>query len=499
MDFYSDYLKRISEKNIVLYGAGKYGNIAYKELVHQGLADKVIGFAETQRSDKQNELFGKPVYSINEADFDFASVSFVITLAEKHHEAVKKTLEAKGANSIYSGIPLVFDSYRVSADEWKANENRRLRYMSEISKGNSNSSVRATHITYPLVGNAGDTYLSWCVREYLGFGSWNVIKVSDEVTQETIDTINASDVLVIGGGGLFLPDSNENSISGWQWAISNDMLDKITVPIVVYSVGYNYFPGQKPSELFIDSLNHLVRKAAFVGLRNIGSMENVSALLENDLKDKIVYQPCITTIMDKVVDDRHSDIKDIQESIGKQIALNLAFDRTERRFGESKEQILESIAAAMKALEGEGNEIIYVAHCDRDMDFLEYLDKANVKYTQKNLTRLLPDDIISFYTDRVDMVVGMRGHAQMIPYGLGKKIISLVSHDKMKWFLEDTGLTECSVDLRQKPEGITEKIIDTVHYVAKSDEIEHRLIESKERLFEISEQNKSVINGLLGE
>ena len=43
----------------------------------------------------------------------------------------------------------------------------------------------------------------------------------------------------------------------------------------------------------------------------------------------------------------------------------------------------------------------------------------------------------------------MRGHSQMIPFGLRKNILSIVSHDKLKWFLEDIDHPEWGVDVRE--------------------------------------------------
>ena len=49
----------------------------------------------------------------------------------------------------------------------------------------------------------------------------------------------------------------------------------------------------------------------------------------------------------------------------------------------------------------------------------------------------------------------MRGHAQMIPFGLRRPILSIISHDKMKYFLEDIkqldwGVEINSLDLEKK-------------------------------------------------
>ena len=37
------------------------------------------------------------------------------------------------------------------------------------------------------------------------------------------------------------------------------------------------------------------------------------------------------------------------------------------------------------------------------------------------------------------LVIGMRGHATMVPFCLGTPVLSIVSHPKMRYFLEDIG------------------------------------------------------------
>lgn len=118
---------------------------------------------------------------------------------------------------------------------------RKIYYWTE--KGKSKK-TQLSHVTYYAVGNAGDTVLSQCVRRTVNSwkeSCWNLINVSDPVDAEIISSINRSSALIIGGGGLFLPDTNENDISGWQWVISDDLLESINVPIIVFTVGYNYY------------------------------------------------------------------------------------------------------------------------------------------------------------------------------------------------------------------------------------------------------------------
>ena len=329
-------------------------------------------------------------------------------------------------------------------------------YQNKESGSKDKNALRFTHVTYCAVGNAGDTMLSQCVRrEYLAqenVSAWNILQVTDAVTSRTIEEINNTAAIVIGGGGLFIGDTNKNNISGWQWPISKEQLEDIRCPIFIFSVGFNFFRGQPVSEIFKDNLEALIRKAAFVGLRNHGSVEAVRALLPDELKCKVVYQPCITTLISGLYHEKHM-------TYGKKVAYNVAFDRLEQRFGKNKDRVLKQIAKAAKEISDKGYEVYYVAHMKDDFQFISYLDNEKISYAIVDLTNALPFKIIDFYK-KVDIILGMRGHAQMIPFGMNCGIITLGSHDKMKWFLEDIDQTNLYIELQNETDTISQRIVD---------------------------------------
>ena len=191
---------------------------------------------------------------------------------------------------------------------------------------------------------------------------------------DMIKNINSTKGLIIGGGGLFLPDTNKNFISGWQWACPKDLLKKISVPIIIYTAGYNYFRGQRPSDLFIDNINALIEKALFVGLRNMGSVKSIKSFVRGDLKEKIVFQPCTTALIRKIMPNLMPKLP------SKKIAVNVAFDRANLRFGENADKILLQVAEAMRRIQQRGYEIYCVAHCGDDLQFCRWLNAKNVSY-----------------------------------------------------------------------------------------------------------------------
>ena len=53
------------------------------------------------------------------------------------------------------------------------------------------------------------------------------------------------------------------------------------------------------------------------------------------------------------------------------------------------------------------------------------------------------------YCGRLPLTIGMRGHAQMIPFGMGNGIISVAARDKLRYFTDDIGHPELAVDPRE--------------------------------------------------
>ncbi len=362
------------------------------------------------------------------------------------------------------------------------------------------SGVMLSHVSYHIRRNVGDTVLSQCVRKTFqseGMGErWNLIELKTEVSDRMIEAINKGGGLVIGGGGLFLPDTNENAISGWQWAVPEELLKKIEVPVIVYSVGYNYFRGQEPGELFIRNLKLLVDKSAFVGLRNHGSVEKIKSLVNDEaLASKIIFQPCTTTLIRKVY--KNIPAKQRTGNVG----VNMAFDRSEMRYGENKESVLRSVAGSIKEIQERGYKIYYLVHCLSDLEFVQYLEDADVSFKTIVMSYMYPHQVYKIY-NKMDLVIGMRGHAQLIPFGLNCEIITLCSHDKSRWFLEDIEATDWCIELRdtvERLEDLQSRIVDlfiTVHE-ERNEETRRRLFEAQEMLWKISRDNLARIKEII--
>jgi len=303
---------------------------------------------------------------------------------------------------------------------------------------------RIGHLAMYTDGNAGDTLLPRTVRDAIDCdvsNDWKGIHAHRVVNRKLLEEINELDGLLIGGGGLFLRDTNPNDLSGWQWSCSVKALEQINVPIALFAVGYNRFRGQKDFKpVFRRHLKLLAEKSVFLGLRNTGSINAVKTYLPDSLHHKIRFQPCPTTICSKLYPGVCS--------VGTEkpvIALNCAFDRIELRLDSRKDLILNQLAVGIKELSRHAK-IAYYSHAKSDEQMLPYLEKAGVLFELKKLYYIPPREVVEAYS-RISLAIGMRGHAQMVPFGCGTPIISLISHDKVRWFLEDIGQPNWGVEM----------------------------------------------------
>jgi len=381
-------------------------------------------------------------------------------------------------------------------DKKHQRKDEEIPYIRERAKTNVSSSI--CHASTFTLYNAGDTLLPVALRDLWALEKndlgWVSQYVRAKVDGEVITKINHTKGLVIGGGGLFLKDTNKNEISGWQWACATESLAEIKVPVVLFAVGYNRFRGQDDFEpVFKSNLYALAKKCLYMGIRNHGSIEALKKYLPENLHHKLRFQPCMTTMLSLIYPEvtHYASKEDF-------IAFNAAFDRTRLRFGENIGNILSAIARVLKKLSMHYPVKIYI-HMPTDEAILPFMQSYGIKHEVVQLNNLHPRKIIEAYA-KPRLAIGMRGHAQMIPFGCNTPIFSVISHDKLQWFLEDLekpawGADVLDPDFEQKLYSGCMDVLDnfenvTSHIISKQAEF---LTVSKENIREAL-SNMNLIN-----
>ncbi len=156
---------------------------------------------------------------------------------------------------------------------------------------------------------------------------------------------------------------------------------------------------------------------------------------------------------------------------------------------------MDRITKALKSAEDGGWQIDLVCHLPSDATVTPWLLKNKVTFRAVDLHAVPADDVVEYYRD-VDLTVGMRGHAQMVPFGVGNPIISLVSHDKLSWFLDDIAHPEWGVDIHS--EDLQHALLEKIEQTRENFALARRQVEiAKSRLWEITENNLERLAGLV--
>ena len=313
--------------------------------------------------------------------------------------------------------------------------------------------LRLFHFDLRTTGNYGDTLLFEAVRSVFhgvacgeAFDVYDSASLRGVVTADLISTINESaDAVIVGGGGLFLGDTNPNARSGWQWNISRELLSRLEKPLIVFAVGNNRFIGQPEfADPFRDHVTLTVEKSIFFGLRNHGSMETIKQYLPEELRHRVAYQPCPTTLADRLYPDLAKPASDervigVQQIVGKR----------QQRARFSPDEVGRRSITVLRRLKADGWLVHGIPFARADDPFDQRLDQAGLRdrHTQLYGGRDALFRGVELFPS-VPVMFGTRGHAQMVPFGMGSLPVSAMVHDKLRYFAEDIGRAHWVVDPR---------------------------------------------------
>lgn len=273
---------------------------------------------------------------------------------------------------------------------------------------------------------------------------------------------NEADLLLIGGGGLIFNRPMDNSHSKWQFNIDTKNIDKIKIPVVVYGVGYNRFPYDKHefSEDMWDNLNNVIQKSSLFSVRNEGTFDIVSQNCHVE-PDRISIVPDAGMFI-KSSKFSHPALHHNFHKIG----LNWATDRENHRFLDSRSSTIamtKTLEMCDEIAEKYNAKVYIIEHlmpndlCNETKKKLRVLatsilkDRAVFIYDSM-FEELYPpfDYTAGFFADiyrQMDLVFGMRGHANIIPFGQNTPFIGIGAHSKVKWFLDEVGMSRHFISL----------------------------------------------------
>lgn len=320
-----------------------------------------------------------------------------------------------------------------------------------------------------LNGNAGDTLLFQVVRDVVehvaGRVEWHKRQLWEPLEQAEAARLHRHyDGVIVGGGGLLLRDQagSDTTRSGWQWNTSVEAVRAMSVPLVIFAIGYNRFRGQADfTPPFAMHIRAVTERAALFGLRNSGSVAAVRSYLPPHLQDRPRLLHCPTTLLTQVY-----GLEPELRAGAPVLGVNFALDRPAHRFGDDPNVRLARFAAAVAAVQRDGWRVRVLRHKTLDTAAETYLDDAEVSYETYDLSSTTPAGVVAAYSG-LEVVAGMRGHGQLVPFGLQIPIVSVVSHDKLRWFLDDIGHPEWGVELAAP--DVVERLVAAIDAAATRD------------------------------
>lgn len=324
-----------------------------------------------------------------------------------------------------------------------------------------------------------------------------------------IDRMNAeADLLLVGGGGMVFNRPEDDSHSGWQFNIAMGDLARIDIPLVVHGIGFNQFAYDRSG--FRPQMNdHLCRtqeKSALFSTRNEGTRaELVRRGLDGD---------AIPVLPDSGMFVEPSPIElPGSDGGGLTIGVNWAGDRVEQRWpGEPEETaaaVARSLAEALRdMLAARGGRVLWVPHLveidGHARTVFEDILGASLIDLEQAMAHIYPPSLyqVPFLADvyrQCDLVIGMRGHANIIPFGVGTRVIGIGSHNKNRFFLEEIGEPQALIDVRGYPDGCSADAMRAlIETVLDDDGLPRRLADKKAEFVDIADAFNRQALALIG-
>jgi len=309
--------------------------------------------------------------------------------------------------------------------------------------------VRIGHLA-SFQGNLGD------VANHLGFRSWferNLGSPTDWVDIEIrdfyrgfrnfddnfVNEVNEFDIFIIGGGNYFELWPT-NSRTGCSIDLPVDLLEKIRTPIFFNALGLDDGQGvsQNALKYFPKFISTIVENGHnLLTLRNDGSH---SALTANFKELQHLQIPVLPDHGFFCMENRGiSRVVDREKLV---LGVNLAQDMPEIRFPNGKKEFLQSLSLILKEVEFE--RAIFFPHVFSDLgiiaDLLEIIPdpirRGKTSVAAFGSTEEEFKSIIESY-GRIDIMLGMRFHANVLPLSLGIATIGLATYPQiLKLFKE---------------------------------------------------------------
>lgn len=243
------------------------------------------------------------------------------------------------------------------------------------------------------------------------------------------------DTIVVGGGGLLEYGGYDNFGTHYKLPFNQEVFDNISIPVYFYGVGVNIFRGGvEYSPAAKISLQDTINNSVAFTVRNDGSFTKLNNWIGiNTDKVEVVPDPGLLHLGRFGIKDKTS------VSVGGiQPAFNSSGGINKNRFnGEDNINFLRTFF----------KEYVYYPHTNKDFSRLGKIGVVSEKDFSSTYRQTKNLDMFLGLYSKVDYVVAMRGHGQMITVGMNVPGIYLSTQDKVRDFSIENGFEDYNVDI----------------------------------------------------
>ncbi|MBN2489710.1 MAG: polysaccharide pyruvyl transferase family protein [Planctomycetes bacterium] len=293
------------------------------------------------------------------------------------------------------------------------------------------------------------------------------------LTPERIDRIDAThDLVLIGGGGL-MEGGPENRLNGLNYGFDPSCLERFTIPVVFYAMGFNQFRGERFHHLdrLRETLAVARQTSALVSVRNDHSKRRLEAALGPCPHVHVIPDPglWVPTAGVRPLQLQHDALNIVLQLAGDRRGARfpgrdrwLAFHRATRRRFTWLGRLARALAdlAARRPLN-----LILCPHVPADHALVgQFLDACPAPLARRHTTSVgmmkgvaQAPAFFDLYRG-ADAVVGMRGHSAICAVGAGTPFVGIGSHDKVRGFLDEIGLADRVVEMAAGPDRVVQRL-----------------------------------------
>ena len=260
------------------------------------------------------------------------------------------------------------------------------------------------------------------------------------IDSRKVDEINRdADFILVGGGGLI----HTFGLGGraWMLHLPTSLVAHIAPRIGVFGVGFNQFrtESQRLRPSVCRNLSAIQKQALFFSVRND---ESKACLTQNGIMADEIADPGF------FLDGNYPEPK-----VGRPYAIvQLAFDSVADR-GVDRDRLITGVNALIDHIIARGLKVVLAPHCKPDIEISNAVRAASRHRDDIHVWdyyESISDDWLPHqlgYYKYAEFVAGMRGHAQIIPAGMGVPFLTLANHRKHRDLAIRLGMSDYCVEI----------------------------------------------------